>query len=382
MAVGFSKAQKYLSNSAIYAPQIINEYIAYRGSITPQGSAIPNTATSDGYNIISDHGINVPNYVLRNDTDVPFNLYMPQLIADGYQYNFEQEIFLSNTIVFNYKTTTLASFTSSSSTGNAYRLRKSAYDNSGDFYPWLVVEKIGKYSDIYEKYKNYSVLTDIQAFVDTGEPERPLYGTINQSGQAFTIWSVSSYYGTEYYDRNNKYIRSTPKPINAKLLINQSRFLFSTDTTYGSGREKDFVWFDLLTKAGADIVIFSTNDNDRTGDPVNFGKTAIMFPEPKDFKKLGNSLTVPFVVDHEELAKTGDIKNFPLYEPPGVPENDTGGGEGNGDNESDKVDEAKNPDLSPIAAGNNLYAMTQTELEQTFDFLWDGHNKDILGCTI
>lgn len=382
MAVEFSKAQKYLSNSVIYAPQIINEYIAYRGSITPQGSAIPNTATGDGYNIISDSGVRVPNYVLRNDTDVPFNLYLPQLLTDGYQYNFETQIFLSNTLVFNYKTIPLSSFTSSSSTGYAYRLRKTAYDNSGDFYPWLVVEKIGNYSDIYEKYKNYSLLTDIQAFVDTGEPERPFYGTINQSGQAFTIWSVSSYYGTEYYDRNNKYIRSTPKPINAKLLINQSRFLFSTEYASSPQRHNDFVWFDLLTKAGADIVIFSTNSTDRTGDPANFGKIAIMFPEPKDLKKLGNSLTVPFVVNNEQLAKTGDIKNFPLYEPPGVPENETGGGEGNGDNESDKVDEAKNPDLSPIAAGNNLYAMTQTELEQTFDFLWDGHNKDILGVTM
>ena len=382
MAVEFSKAQKYLSNSAIYAPQIINEYIAYRGSITPQGSAIPNTATGDGYNIIGYYGTNVPNFVLRNDTDVPFNLYMPQLISDGTQYNFEEQMFLSNTLVFNYKTIPLSSFTSSSSTGNAYRLRKTAYDNSGDFYPWLVVEKIGNYSDIYEKYKNYSVLTDIQAFVDTGEPERPLYGTINNSGRAFTIWSVSSYYGTEYYDRNNKYIRSSPKPINAKLLINQSRFLFSTETASSSQRYNDFVWFDLLTKVGAEIVLFSTNDTDRTGDPAQFGKIVIMFPEPKDLKKLGNSLTVPFVVNNEQLAKTGDIKNFPLYEPPGVPENETGGGEGNGDNESDKVDEAKNPDLSPIAAGNNLYAMTQAELEQTFDFLWDGHNKDILGVTM
>lgn len=382
MAVEFSKAQKYLSNSAIYAPQIINDYIAYRGSKTPNGCSMPNTATGDGYNIISDYGINVPNFIIRNDTDTPINLEMPQLLTGGYQYNFEKQIFLSNTLVFNYKTTTLNIFTSPSSTGNAYRLRKSSYPWGDSFYPWLVVEKIGKYSDIYEKYKNYSVLTDIQAFVDTGEPERPLYGTINKNGQAFTIWSVSSYYGTDNYDRDNKYIDSSTKPIYAKLLINQSRFLFSTDNNTGSGREKDFVWFDLLTKVGADIVLFSTNDTDWTGDRADFGKIAIMFPEPKDLKKLGNSLTVPFVVNNEQLAKTGDIKNFPLYEPPGVLENETGGGEGNGDNESDKVDEAKNPDLSPIAAGNNLYAMTQTELEQTFDFLWDGHNKDILGVTV
>ena len=157
MAVEFSKAQKYLSNSAIYAPQIIDEYIAYRGSKTPNGCSIPNTATGDGYNIISDYGTNVPNFIIRNDTDTPIILDMPQLLTGGYQYNFEKQIFLSNTLVFNYKTIPLSSFTSSSSTGYAYRLRKTAYDNSGDFYPWLVVEKIGNYSDIYEKYKNYSV---------------------------------------------------------------------------------------------------------------------------------------------------------------------------------------------------------------------------------
>ena len=152
MAVEFSKAQKYLSNSAIYAPQIINEYIAYRGSKTPNGCSIPNTATGDGYNIINDFGINIPNYIIRNDTDTPISLNMPQLLTDGYQYNFEKKLFLSNTLVFNYKTTTLSSFMGSSSTGTAYRLKTSAYPWGDVFYPWLVVEKIGMYSDIYEKW--------------------------------------------------------------------------------------------------------------------------------------------------------------------------------------------------------------------------------------
>lgn len=382
MAVSFSKAQKYLNSKSIYAPKVIADYIAYRGSAVPASSyEMPASANSNGYNVIT-YGLGVPNIIIRNDTDTPIYWNMPQMITNGYQYNFDEELFLSNIIVFNYKTTTLSSWTGSSNSGYAYRLRKTAYQTGQFFYPWLVAEKIGTYADIYDKYKNYSVLTDIQGFVDSGENERSLYGTINQSSNGFTIWSVSSCSGTNTYDQHNNFKNSVAKPINAKLLINQSRYLCSSIYANSPERHNNFVWFDLLSQSGADIVIFDTNNTDRTGQPAKFGKIAVMFPEPKDIKKLGNSVAMPFVVNNEQLAKTGDLKDFPLYVPAGVPDNETGGGEGNGDNDSDKVDEPKNPDLSPISAGNNLYAMTQTELEQTFNFLWDGHNKDILGVTV
>lgn len=383
MAVSFSKAQKYLNSKSIYAPKVIDDYIAYRGSsVTVSYYEMPATATSDGYNIITGGYNGVSNLIIRNDSDGTVYWNMPQFINNGYQYNFDRELFLSNIIVFNYKTMPLSSWTGSSNSGYAYRLRKTAYPWGNNFFPWLVVEKIGTYADIFEKYKNYSVLTDIQAFVDSGENERSLYGTINQYGNGFTIWSVSSCSGTNGFDQNNNYTGSASTPLNAKLLINQSQYLVSTPNGNSPERQGNFVWYDLLTQAGADIVIFDTRDSDRTGEPAKFGKIVVMFPDPRDIKKLGNTVAMPFVVNNEQLAKTGDIKDFPLYVPAGVPENETGGGEGNGDNDSDKVDEAKNPDLSPISAGNNLYAMTQTELEQTFDFLWDGHNKDILDVTV
>ena len=383
MTVAFSQAQKYLSNNAIYAPKIIDDYIAYRGSTLPESAIyIPSAATGNGYNIITKAYSSNSCLLIRNDSEGKLRLNMPQFFTSGYQYNFEQELFLSNILVFNYKTTTLSSFMSSSSTGYAYRLRKTSYQSGSVFYPRLVAEKIGNFSDIYEKYKNYALLTDIQAFVDSGKNERSLYGTINQNEQEFAIWSVSTYSGTIEYDQNNNYVKTYNQPSSAKFLINQSRYLVST--IYGDSSESynDFVWFDLLSKVGADVVIFDTGSTDKTGQPAKFGKIAVMFPTPKDVKKLGNTVAMPFVVNNEQLAKTGDLKDFPLYVPAGVPENETGGGEGNGDNDSDKVDEAKNPDLSPISAGNNLYAMNQSELEETFNFLWDGHNKDILGITV
>ena len=143
-------------------------------------------------------------------------------------------------------------------------------------------------------------------------------------------------------------------------------------------------WLEFYERLGAEVIVFDTSTTDKTGQrPAgNTFKLCIIFPSEKSVKNVGNAVGAPFVINDENTARNGDPDDFPDYEKPGVPDNETGGGDGLGDNSSDDVDNPDNPQLSPVGGGNNLYCMTENEMEQTFKFLWDGHNKDILGVTI
>lgn len=384
MSVPLNRTHKYLSSKAIFAGQVVSDFISYKGNPYYDSFYIPNsTNNSSGYCVASK---NVNENLSIGDNEKQISYSASPLIG-GLSYNTNSNYFSEDLIVLNYVTKPLPQFVGSSSNGYAYRLRKSTIPHGTVFKPGIILEKIGSYSDILNKYQSSVVLTEIKAFVDDGSNSRPVYGVIDGSSAGFEIYSVSSCLGRSYYGRdgqydpNNQYSQST---YGGYMLIGQIGLIAST--TFGSwyGRNTNYVWIDLLNKMGADVVVFDTSSTDKTGQEFDNGSctVAVIFNTPNDLKKLGNAVAAPFVVNNEDLAKTGDIKNFPLYVPAGVPDNETGGGEGNGDNDSDKVDEPKNPDLSPISAGNNLYAMTQTELEQTFNFLWDGHNKDILGITI
>ena len=383
MSVPLNKAQKYLSSKSIFAGQVVSDFISYKGNPYYSSFYIPNSTNSSGYCVISK----TRNTMLTiGDNDAEIAYQAPPLISSTH-YNTNDNYFTDDLIVLNYVTKPLTQFVGSSSSGYAYRLKKSTVSHGDQFKPGIVLEKIGSYSDIRNKYQSSVVLTKIQAFVDDGSDSRPLYGVIDDSSAGFEIYSVSSCVGRSYYNSEGQYEPNNPYSqsiYGGYMLIGQVGII--TSTTYGSwlGRDTSYVWIELLNKMGADVVVFDTNSTDKTGQKFDssYCTVAVIFNAPNDLKNLGNAVAAPFVVNNEDLAKTGDIKNFPLYVPAGVPDNETGGGEGNGDNDSDKVDEPKNPDLSPISAGNNLYAMTQTELEQTFNFLWDGHNKDILGITI
>ena len=380
-------AQKYITSNAIFAPKVLDDYVKYRGNPSADGIMyIPISSTKLGYNVIAKHNINILGTGIGEDTKTQ---YKAGTVLAQTNYLLDNDNFLSNFIVFNYLTTPFKNFVPASTSGYAYRLKKSAFDYAGnqEYSPFLVMEKIGNYNDIRNNYNDMAVVyTGVQAYVDVGEVERSFYGTNNASSVGFNVFSVSSVAGRATYDATGKYVDGASQNNTSGtgyVLINQSRYGYSMSKP-SFNAVKDFVWFDLLSEAGADIIVFDSSTTDKTGQypKGNTAKLAIIFKTATDVKNLGNKTAIPFVIDNEELAKTGDPKDFPNYIPSGVSENETGGGEGNGDNDSDKVDEAKNPDLSPVSAGNNLYAMTQSELEQTFNFLWDGHNKDILGITV
>ena len=375
------KTQHYLTSKAVYANQVLADFNDYKAYPWYTYFFLPNSVSSLGYSVASK--IYNKNVSIGNNSS-QINYSAPTLLDQVY-YDLNTNYFADNLIVLNYKTQSFSSYISSSSTGYAYRLVKGIQPINNAYKSSVNLEKIGNYNDIRDKYINSVVLTEIYAYEDDGSENRPYFGYIDGTEARFNIYSVSSCEGRSYFNENGEYEPNhhyNQSNYGGYLLVNNSAALTSTRYVTYNGRATSYAWLEMLNKVGAEVVVFDTDTTDKTGQELKRGVLAVIFPTAKDIKKLGNSLTVPFVVDNEEMARTGDIKNFPLYDPPGVPENETGGGEGNGDNESDKVDEAKNPDLSPIAAGNNLYAMTQAELEQTFDFLWDGHNKDILGVTV
>lgn len=372
---------RYLSSKAIYAGNVLNDFNDYKVYPWYDSFYIPNSTNALGYYVVSREQ-NVSISFGNNPSEIKYSL-QPLITRAAYDLN--TDYFANNLIVLNYQTKILSDFVSSSANGYAYRLRKGVRQINQDYISSINLEKIGNYNDIREKYINSVVLTKIYAYEDTGAERRPLYGYIDDTNSGVNIYSVSSCVGRSFYEKNgefqpnHQYNQST---YGGYLLINNSSALVSSNYPTYFGRNDSYVWLEVLNKIGAEVIVFDSDTTDKTGQQLNRGTLAVIFNSPVDLKNLGNAIAVPFVVDNEELARTGDIKDFPLYVPPGVPDNETGGGEGNGDNDNDKVDEAKNPNLSPIAAGNNLYAMTQAELEQTFDFLWDGHNKDILGVTL
>lgn len=375
------KTPHYLTNKAVYANQVLADFNDYKAYPWYTDFYLPNSVSPLGYSVASK----TYNKSVSYGTNPNEISYSAQPLLTGSSYDLNDGNFADNLLVLNYKTQAFSNYIPSSSTGYAYRLVKGIQPINKAYISSVNLEKIGNYNDIRDRYINSVVLKEIYAYSDDGSDNRPYYGYIDGTEVRFSIYSVCKCDGRSYFNENGEYQPNNhynQSNYGGYLLINNSAALTSTKYVTYNGRDNSYAWLEMLNKVGAEVVVFDTDTADKTGQQLKRGVLAVIFPTAKDIKKLGNSLTVPFVVDNEEMARTGDIKNFPLYDPPGVPENETGGGEGNGDNESDKVDESKNPDLSPIAAGNNLYAMTQAELEQTFDFLWDGHNKDILGITV
>lgn len=371
----FREARQYSARNSIFLPAVISDFLSYKGNPTYQTYTLPISAESTGKNVIIQGGSN-PAYNVGT-IKILYSAF-PLLTTSNAPID-TVDFYVNNEMVFNYTTANFQSYISSSTTGTAYRLKKHSVKQTNElFYPALVYEKIGSWNDVRNNYDNIAiVLTGFTAWKNVGE--------INRVKVDANVYSISDCFGRRAYSNDGEYNKNSGSNQSTEggyILIRQ---LTQFSTKSGS-INSSFVWYDLYNRMGADIIVFDKSDSDKTGQQVTkFSSNsilAVIFPSQKTVSNIGNQVGVPFVIDDETKAKTGDIDDFPDYEKPGVPDNETGGGDGLGDNESDKMDNPENPKLSPIAAGNNLYAMTINELEQTFNFLWDGHNKDILGVTI
>lgn len=370
----FREAKQYSAKNLIFYPSVIADFLSYKGNPTTGVYTLPISTESTGRCVIVQGGNNIAYNVGSNK--ILYNAFITTSNAPIDTF----DIYVNNEMVFNYNTNNFLTYVPASTVGSAYRLKMQSVQRpiDGAFQPGLVYEKIGNWNDIRNNYDNQAVvLTGYTAWKDVGE--------INRVKVDANVYSISDCFGRRTYKANGEYDKTSGSNQSTEggYIIVRQLVQFSSKS---GGIYNGAVWYDLYRKMGADIIVFDKSANDKTGQVVDsFNSNSILtiiFPSKKDIPKLGNSIAIPFVIDDEEKAKTGDIDDFPDYEKPGVPDNETGGGDGLGDNESDKMDNPENPKLSPIAAGNNLYAMTLNELEQTFNFLWDGHNKDILGVTI
>ena len=50
--VPFHSAKRYPAKNAIYAPQVMNDYVTYKGNPTDQEYLLPNTTNALGYTVI------------------------------------------------------------------------------------------------------------------------------------------------------------------------------------------------------------------------------------------------------------------------------------------------------------------------------------------
>ena len=371
--VNFFGAKRYSANNAIYAPQVMNDYVTYKGNPTLQEYWLPNTTNALGYTIIgtlsAKGGIPVTDY-----SDV--NYYGANMIKSATA-NTTTTYFYDKTICINFQTNYFLKYLRAG-TGTAYKLVKKPFFNSAaqNYYPSLILQKIGDWNTVRDMYDDYAVvLTGMQKYEDSGIP-RPVVANAH-------ILSVSDVFG-----RTRFKVDGTRYPPDS--VYNQNKhggyYLFENFYQF-SGTTIDannITWVEFYERLGAEVIVFDTSTTDKTGQRPhdNTQKLCIIFPSEKSVKNVGNAVGVPFVINDEDTARNGDPDDFPDYDKPGVPDNETGGGDGLGDNSSDEVDNPDNPQLSPVGGGNNLYCMTENEMEQTFKFLWDGHNKDILGITI
>lgn len=137
MSVPLSRAQKYLSSKAIFAGQVVSDFINYKGNPYYTYFDIPNSTNSSGYCVISK---NVNTMLFIGDKELEIKYQAPPLIA-GQAYNTNINYFSEDLIVLNYVTKPLTQFVGSSSSGYAYRLRKSTISHGDQFKPGIILEK-------------------------------------------------------------------------------------------------------------------------------------------------------------------------------------------------------------------------------------------------
>lgn len=370
--VSFHSAKRYPAKNAIFAPQVLSDFLHYKGSPTSSEYWLPNSTNALGYTVVRGFGSLIGGIAVSDYLDVDY--YGSSLIASGRD-NLTAAAYYDYDICLNYQTKYFRKFlAASSSGGKAYKLYRGTYQNS----PRLMLSLIGNWNDVRDMYDDYAiVLTNVIKYENSKIP-RPVVSNAH-------ILSVSDVFGrTRYTVDGAKYPPENPTNQNnhGGYWLFEQLYQFSGSLTNSA----NFVWLEQYEKMGAEVIVFDNSDVDKTGEPAGvYGSiqtVCIIFPSEKDVKNVGNAVGVPFVINDENTARNGDIDDFPDYEKPGVPDNETGGGDGLGDNSSDDVDNPDNPQLSPVGGGNNLYCMTENEMEQTFKFLWDGHNKEILGITI
>ena len=213
--VNFFGAKRYGAKNAIYAQQVLNDYVNYKGNPTFSEYWLPNTTNALGYTVVGIlegiGGIPVTDY-----TDVSY--YGANMISQATA-NTTYTYFYDKTICINFKTNYFKKYLSVG-TGTAYKLVKKSFFTGSNYYPALILQKIGDWNTVRDMYDDYAVvLTGAVKYEDSGIP-RPVVANAH-------ILSVSDVFGrTRYKVDGTRYppdsVTNTAVIICLKIFINSA----------------------------------------------------------------------------------------------------------------------------------------------------------------
>ena len=118
---------------------------------------------------------------------------------------------------------------------------------------------------------------------------------------------------------------------------------------------------------GEQFVRYATIQTPGAQAGVNLGRY-IVFDLQAHIAGLFNSLACPWSYTLLDITD-GNSDTFPYYVPTGQGTDETGGGDGTGDNSSDDITES-DPDISVISSFNKHYACSQATMNLLGDYLW------------
>ena len=171
--VNFFGAKRYGAKNATYAPQVLNDYVTYKGNPTFSEYMLPNTTNVLGYTVVGTRsavtGVCVSDY---NDVS-----YLGEGMIKQGRIKTTDNLFYDKNICINFQTNYFLKYLSAG-TGTAYKLIKKSFFDGNLYYPSLVLQKIGDWNTVRDMYDDYAVvLTGMQKYEDSAIP-RPTVPTI------------------------------------------------------------------------------------------------------------------------------------------------------------------------------------------------------------
>ena len=197
--VNFFGAKRYGAKNAIYAQQVLNDYVTYKGNPTFSEYWLPNTTNALGYTIVGTLSA-IEGCTVNDYTDVSY--YGVQMIGQSTTKT-TTEVFYDKNICINFQTNYFRKYLSAG-TGTAYKLIKKSFFNGNVYIPALVLQKIGDWNTVRDMYDDYAVvLTGMQKYEDSSIP-RPTVPNAR-------ILSVSDVFGrTRYKADGTRYPPDSP----------------------------------------------------------------------------------------------------------------------------------------------------------------------------
>lgn len=337
----------------------------------------------------------VAQYISTGNND-RLNSYTGTEIAHNRYAGYEKESkFITDTAVLDYTTVPFTSAIAASSTGNCYEIVLRAWDNGGKYIFAYVANRIGGYKEIRDSISaDAVVINKVDCYENQGDGARINIGSRTASNTpSWDYMAVCRTKGRVAYNADGTLNETSALNNTNGVGIQLTTAIPWIGSPTGGAQSGNFLQIENARRSGARVLLFDTAAQDKSGQRATFGRVVAIYNSVDDMSKgIADTTGAVFTINDPNAAANTPISELPNV--PGVPTNETtdptGGaldpdkpdGRPNPSDKSDPIDDPSNPAIKPMSAGNRIFAMTANELEQTFNFLWEGKNKDILGVTV